>query len=195
VRVREELREIQRAAGITAVFVTHDQEEAMAIADRVAILRDGRIEQYDAPETLYRHPRTQFVATFVGTMNMFLGTPAGRAVRVHGDLIPCDEPPGPADGLIDLAVRPEDVVVAAEAGRPAAGAGGRVHRRIAHGHYDELVVDTGWGLLRAFMAAEDVPALSEGTAIRYRFRRCLQYRDGVLAPAADVGARAALPTP
>ena len=67
--MRTELTTIQRRVGITTVFVTHDQEEAMSIADRIAVMNAGVLEQMDAPEEIYARPATLFVASFIGTMN------------------------------------------------------------------------------------------------------------------------------
>ena len=67
--MRHELTELTSALGITSVFVTHDQTEAMSMSDRIAVLSGGRVEQYDAPETVYHHPATEFVARFVGKSN------------------------------------------------------------------------------------------------------------------------------
>lgn len=71
--MRVELTELQRRLGLTTVFVTHDQHEALAMADRVAVLHDGRLEQYDSPKRVYDHPASAFVADFVGQMNHFRG--------------------------------------------------------------------------------------------------------------------------
>jgi len=68
-RLRQELRDILKAAGTTAIFVTHDQEEALAIADQVAVMRQGCLEQMGTPEEIYQHPRSQFVAEFVTQAN------------------------------------------------------------------------------------------------------------------------------
>jgi ABC-type Fe3+/spermidine/putrescine transport system ATPase subunit len=80
-KLRQEMRieivEIQRRLGITTVFVTHDQEEALSIADRVAVMADGRIEQIDSPLGIYHEPRTEFVARFIGEGNFLAGTVAG----------------------------------------------------------------------------------------------------------------------
>ena len=67
--IRHELTELTSALGITSVFVTHDQTETMSMSDRIAVLSGGRVEQYDAPETVYHHPATEFVARFVGKSN------------------------------------------------------------------------------------------------------------------------------
>ena len=69
VRLRDEIRDIQRKLGITTVYVTHDQEEALSISDRVAVMRDGKIEQIGSPFEIYNHPATPYVASFIGTLN------------------------------------------------------------------------------------------------------------------------------
>ena len=72
-QLRAEIRSLQQRLGITTMFVTHDQSEALSIADRVGVMRHGRLEQVDAPENVYRHPATPFVAEFVGAMNRLPG--------------------------------------------------------------------------------------------------------------------------
>jgi len=84
VQLRDEIRRIQTELGITTVFVTHDQEEALAIADRVAVMRDGVIEQIGTPEELYTAPRTPFVANFVGLSNRLAGEHSKGTVTVQG---------------------------------------------------------------------------------------------------------------
>jgi ABC-type Fe3+/spermidine/putrescine transport system ATPase subunit len=74
IEMRREIRELQRTLGITAIYVTHDQEEALAISDRVAVMRAGRIEQIGAPDDIYRRPATPFVAEFLGATNLIAGT-------------------------------------------------------------------------------------------------------------------------
>lgn len=84
-QMRSELKQLQRRLGITFLFVTHDQEEAMALSDRMAVMRDGRIEQVGSPEEIYRRPRTRFVAGFLGAINWVNGTGVGvrpEATRV-----------------------------------------------------------------------------------------------------------------
>src|SRR4029079_12788217 len=77
VEMRGEIRELQKTLGITAIYVTHDQEEALSISDRVAVMRGGRVEQIGAPKELYRRPATPFVAAFLGTTNLLEGMVAG----------------------------------------------------------------------------------------------------------------------
>jgi iron(III) transport system ATP-binding protein len=109
VEMRGELRALQRKLGITAVYVTHDQEEANAIADRIAVLDQGRIQQIGAPVELYDHPANRFVATFLGTANLIDGRleAGGRFVA---DSIAVDGISGPA-GPACISVRPQDVTV------------------------------------------------------------------------------------
>ncbi|WP_328912353.1 MULTISPECIES: ABC transporter ATP-binding protein [unclassified Streptomyces] len=113
--LREEIRRLQQDLGITTLFVTHDQEEALSMADRVAVLRAGRLEQVAAPAELYARPATAFVAEFVGTMSRIpaVRTGNGPQIEVMGARLPVD---GllPADGELDVLVRPEAVRVTAD---------------------------------------------------------------------------------
>jgi ABC-type Fe3+/spermidine/putrescine transport system ATPase subunit len=81
VQVRAEIRKLQQSLGITTVYVTHDQEEALSLSDRVAVMRDGRIQQVAAPKELYERPVNRFVADFVGTNNFIPGICAGARGR------------------------------------------------------------------------------------------------------------------
>ena len=112
VQLRDEIRRIQLELGITTLFVTHDQEEALAVADRVAVMKAGRIEQIGAPEDLYQRPSSAFVADFVGVSNRLPGTVSGGEIDVHGVLLPVLAPSRP-DGAAVALVRPEDVRFAA----------------------------------------------------------------------------------
>jgi spermidine/putrescine ABC transporter ATP-binding subunit len=128
VQVRAEIRKLQRELGITTIYVTHDQEEALSLSDRVAVMKDGRVLQVGAPKELYERPRTRFVADFVGTNNLVPGRVSGRA---GVDLI-VDTAVGTlhavSGGAVGercvLAIRPENVAI--DTG--AAGAGGNVVR-------------------------------------------------------------------
>ncbi|MFJ9828885.1 ABC transporter ATP-binding protein [Streptomyces sp. NPDC101160] len=112
--LRDEIRRIQQELGITTLFVTHDQEEALSMADRVAVMRAGRLEQCAPPAELYGRPATAFVAEFVGTMSRIPGHLDGSTVEVLGRRLPVDgeAPAGTKD--VDVLVRPEDVRVAAD---------------------------------------------------------------------------------
>ena len=115
-RLREEVREIQQRLGITTLFVTHGQDEALAMADRIVVLRNGQCEQVDAPDVVYRQPQTEFVAGFIGSMNFLRANVEGGRFR-HGDLsIALDV----ADGPAVLAIRPEDLGLAEAKGEAGA---------------------------------------------------------------------------
>jgi len=183
-RVREDIRAIQQRSGTTTVFVTHDQEEALSISDRVAILDRGRIEQYETPGVLYRRPASLHVATFIGAMNRFSGHVEGRGLRLGTALVPCDRPPAVSGGPLDLCVRPEDVILDAPGGVEAA-----LDRRVPRGHYDELVLSCPFGAVRAFVPA-DGTSRPAGARLRIGFARALAYRDGRLVGGADEPAAA-----
>ncbi|WP_406433536.1 ABC transporter ATP-binding protein [Streptomyces sp. NBC_00631] len=108
--LREEIRRLQQELGITTLFVTHDQEEALSIADRVAVMRAGRLEQCAEPAELYGRPATAFVAEFVGTMSRIPGTVKDGSVEVLGQRLPADGQV-PGTGEVDVLVRPEAVQV------------------------------------------------------------------------------------
>ncbi len=110
--MQEELRRLHREIGGTFVFVTHDQGEAMALANRIAIMRDGAIEQEGTPEEIYSRPTSAFVAGFIGEANLLAGR--RRAGRIALDAGPEFDDPGP-DGPVTLMVRPENVVLGAAA--------------------------------------------------------------------------------
>ena len=117
-QLREQIRLLQQRLGTTTLFVTHDQEEALSIADRVGVMKDGKLEQVAEPSQLYDQPATAFVAEFVGTMNRIPGelqgshdvSALGAVVAVHGDT---------ASGLsgdVDVLVRPEGLEIAVLSG-------------------------------------------------------------------------------
>jgi iron(III) transport system ATP-binding protein len=128
VQVRGEIRKLQQELGITTVYVTHDQEEALSLSDRVAVMREGRVLQVDVPRTLYERPATRFVADFVGTNNIVAGVCRARLdgqVVVEtplGSLRGCPATDlGPGQRCI-VAVRPENITLASGAETPADGA-------------------------------------------------------------------------
>ncbi|WP_249011974.1 ABC transporter ATP-binding protein [Conexibacter sp. DBS9H8] len=127
-QLRGEIRSLQQRLGITTLFVTHDQSEALSMADRIGVLNAGRIEQFDTPENVYRHPATPFVAEFVGAMNRIRGRVGDRGeVLLLGQRVPYQAATGqhPAPGtLVDAMLRPE----ALEAVLDVAGPGEIVER-------------------------------------------------------------------
>ena len=114
VSLRQEIRQIQRDLGITAIYVTHDQEEALSISDRIVVMSAGRMEQVGTPFEIYNHPRTRFVASFVGTLSILktkVVDPAGGRVEIDGQGIFTG---GRLDGIQagearSVALRPESI--------------------------------------------------------------------------------------
>jgi putative spermidine/putrescine transport system ATP-binding protein len=132
VRLRDEIRRIQQLVKTTAFYVTHDQAEAMAIADRVAVMNKGRVEQLDQPPQIYDAPATRFSAGFVGNRNALEVAPHAGRVRV-GELF--DIPvPAPGSGPVIAFFRPEDVVVM----KNGLGEAMRVEQRMFQGQMSRL---------------------------------------------------------
>ncbi|MFC3164526.1 ABC transporter ATP-binding protein [Ciceribacter thiooxidans] len=114
VSLREEIRQIQQQLGITTVFVTHDQEEALSISDRVVVMNAGRADQIGTPFDIYNRPATRFVASFVGTLNIIdavVADPAASTVRIGEQVISLKESlaASKAGATVQLALRPEAV--------------------------------------------------------------------------------------
>jgi len=135
VSLREEIRSIQKALGITTIFVTHDQEEALSISDRIAVMYGGKAEQVGTPFEIYNRPKTKFAANFVGTLNILEGTvidAASGRVRVDGaELLLKDRPGGARNGdTLALALRPEAISLGRQPGRDA-----RLSGEIADVHF------------------------------------------------------------
>jgi putative spermidine/putrescine transport system ATP-binding protein len=167
-RLREEVRDIQQRLKITTLFVTHGQDEALALADRIVVMRDGRTEQAAAPDTVYREPETPFVAGFIGTMNLVDGTIAGGNFTHAGFTVPVPA----ADGPATLAVRPEALTILA-----ASGTGmGRVHRVTDYGTHAVVDIELPDGLRLKSMVSE-ARDWRAGQAIDLRPRAYAVYRD------------------
>lgn len=171
VRMREEIKRIQRRTGITSVFVTHDQEEALSIADRIAVMSKGVLEQLDTPSRIYAQPRTLFVADFIGTMNVLDGTYRRdlSGVQVEGTVLPVHDVPWPDGQSVRVGIRPEDL-------QPAAGSAqgtfpGRVDVVMDLGHFRQLEVQLrSERMLKVFVPKERSIASGEQlslTALRY----------------------------
>ncbi|MFZ1100457.1 MAG: ABC transporter ATP-binding protein, partial [Steroidobacteraceae bacterium] len=117
-KIREELRrtirEVQRELGITTVLVTHDQEEAFAMADRIGIMNLGRLLEIGAPNELYSRPQTRFVATFLGAANLILARRTPDGIQVGAATVPtADQGPGTREHEVVAVVRPEEIELAA----------------------------------------------------------------------------------
>ena len=126
VEMRAEIRQLQQQLKITAIYVTHDQEEALAISDRIAVMQSGRLEQVGAPAAIYRMPATPFVAEFMGTTNLLTGVVAGRdgerlRIRVRGQEFAARGADAATGAEITFSLRPETLRLVARGAAPPPG--------------------------------------------------------------------------
>jgi spermidine/putrescine ABC transporter ATP-binding subunit len=164
--MRDELRAIQRAVGITTIFVTHDQAEALGLSDRIAVMSAGRIEQLGAPREIYEHPTTRFVADFIGASTVLRGravgadrvTVSGATLHVKGAAL--------AMGVdVDLAIRPERVRLAPGPGDNVLDA--RVEGLVYQGAQTEVTARLADGQRVLVFVTEPAPVpLAAGHAVR-----------------------------
>ena len=117
--MRDEIRDLQRALRITTIYVTHDQEEALVISDRICVMQGGRVHQVAPPQEVYGRPATLFVGSFVGTMNVFERVSVGAGGEIAIGKATCTLPALAGRAQVTLAIRPEDVVLAGQAAQPA----------------------------------------------------------------------------
>ncbi len=169
VQLREEIRRVQLEVGTTTLFVTHDQEEALAVADRVGVMSQGRLEQLAAPAELYAHPATPFVAEFVGLSNKVPAEVSAGQARLLGTSVPVL--PGSVQSGAGLAmVRPESVTVAADPAGAASvvsvaflGPISRVYCTLADG--TAVVAQIAGSAARTFAPGDRVSVGAEPTGV------------------------------
>ena len=161
-RVREDIREIQQKLGLTSVYVTHDQQEALAVSDRIIVMNDAVIAQEGSPHELYESPADVFVADFIGDANLV----DGEIVAVDGEVATVRI--GPVEmrllrrtfspGPVKVAVRPESVVLElVEPARPGPGIQGTVAKSVYLGSHMEYTVETALGELFVIQHRTDAP--------------------------------------
>jgi ABC-type Fe3+/spermidine/putrescine transport system ATPase subunit len=165
-----ELKRIQREVGITTIFVTHDQEEALTMADRIGILRDGRLVQEGPPEEIYNRPMSEFAATFLGDANILRGQATGEGIRLpDGTPIRCAGGGGGGGTNASCAVRPERIRISASAPPPASldanVVSGRISRRIFAGSSSTYFVDRDGATLKVIVQNDGDPALGDGADV------------------------------
>ncbi|MCH8465916.1 MAG: ABC transporter ATP-binding protein [Roseinatronobacter sp.] len=120
VETRQEVRKLLKAPGSAAILVPHDQEEAMAVADRIAVMEKGRVIQIGTPDEIYRNPVSAFVASFMGRSNILPGTASGMEVKTEFGTLPLSRA---ANGAVSLSVRPEQIMLEADPDGPASVVG------------------------------------------------------------------------
>ncbi|HEY1420525.1 MAG TPA: ABC transporter ATP-binding protein [Candidatus Dormibacteraeota bacterium] len=168
-RLRDEIRRVQLDVGITTLFVTHDQEEALAIADRVGVMQAGHLEQLGPPTEVYSRPATPFVAEFVGLTNRMPGTVRNGVVEVRGTdlaLVQPDVANGPAMAL----VRPEAVSLTADGGLGDGPLVGTVIAVAFLGATSRVTVDLGDLTVLAQMPTSQAADSPAGTRVRLALR-------------------------
>ncbi|HEX5468846.1 MAG TPA: ABC transporter ATP-binding protein [Gaiellaceae bacterium] len=172
VQLREEIRRLQTQLGITTLYVTHDQEEALSVSDRVAVLSHGRIEQIGSPGDIYNAPGTPFVAEFIGTMNRLEATVGDEGeVQVGGTLLPVADARGlPRGERVLVLVRPEILALERADGAGASGALlGEVVAHIFLGAITRVKVDAGEHELSADLPGARAAELPVGSRVAARF--------------------------
>jgi len=169
--LQEELKRVHSKVGITMIHVTHDQEEAMAIGDRIAVMKKGRLIQVGSPKELYDHPRTEFVARFIGVTNLFscrVMEINGRKIILlpNGESVEVEDLDGFSEGRALLSVRPEDIVLSRN--------GGGVEGRIEEVTYLGSLVCyrlSGGGMKRLRVHAIPWKSFQVGERVRFCIRR------------------------
>jgi iron(III) transport system ATP-binding protein len=187
IAMRAELSELRRRLGFTAIYVTHDQEEAFALSDRIIVMRAGLIEQRGTPVEIHQAPRTRFVASFLGMTNIldaeirpFAGGKGMAEARLSGDIVLRARDPhanGAADGMAAVGFRPVDVRIEASATGPGGGTAGIVTRSLFLGDLAQYHIRSG----PIEICAHDRPRadLAEGAAVSWHVdpANCLVLRE------------------
>ncbi len=160
--LREEIRRLQLSLGTTTIFVTHDQEEAMAVSDRVAVMNKGRIEQIDSPDVLYNTPATDFVAGFVGSMNRIQATKSGSSLFVIGRTVGASKIGPEVEGAVTALIRHESVRVTPDAKSDVV-----ILNRSFLGPVSRITCQLpGGGLIHSMMSSADSAGLRAGDRVK-----------------------------
>ena len=162
VNLREEIRRLQLSLGTTTLFVTHDQEEAMAISDRVGVMNSGVLEQIDTPDALYNKPSSSFVASFVGTMNKIPTFITDGMVEIFGSKVVALKR-GNENGKVHALIRPESISVVATTG----GSNAKVLTRSFMGASSNIVCQTPDGtIVQSLMTSASSGDLHPGSDVQ-----------------------------
>jgi sulfate transport system ATP-binding protein len=159
--LRRWLREVHDRTGLTSIFVTHDQEEALDLADRVVVMDHGSIEQVDTPEMVWERPSSAFVCDFLGGANRIAAQAVNGAIDVGGVRLPNRAPPMP-DGIASAFIRPHEFALAAPG---AAGIAVTLRRILRTGAQAALETATADGSIIEVTAAEPPAGLAAGSAL------------------------------
>jgi iron(III) transport system ATP-binding protein len=175
--MRFEIKDIQKNFGMTVVYVTHDQTEAMAMSDRIMVLNQGVVQQVAPPTEIYRRPANQFVADFVGKVNFFKGESGGGKIALDiGQSIPYQ---GPYTGKVVVAIRPENIILspADPASSPSGALEGTLLSMFYLGDINDCRVDINGEILRVIAESDSFDTLKEGQKITVGLKEFLVYED------------------
>ena len=177
-RMRTELRELQRRVGITTVYVTHDQGEALFLSHRIAVMHEGRIIQEGGPRDIYGAPRSGFVADFIGTATFVEGEVAADGLHTLGGVVRCGLPEDvhPGDKAV-LVLRPEDVVVRAERAHLSNEFAATVRIAAFLGDHLDCIVDVAGTRIRARAHPTTRLAREQHVWAEFPAERCVVMRD------------------
>jgi iron(III) transport system ATP-binding protein len=165
--MRVELRELQRRLDITSLYVTHDQEEALAISDRVIVMNHGRIEQIGSSETIYNRPCSLFVADFVGAANLIKGQVKSDGVFETAGGLRLKAAKAANGAETTLALRSAYIMLQREPDAGANVAQGTVHRRMFHGDFIQYVID--WPAGQLLVRRPPTEMIAEGADVNISF--------------------------
>ena len=170
--MRFEIKEIQKRLGITVVYVTHDQTEAMAMSDRIFLINRGVVQQCGSPEEIYNRPVNQFVADFLGKVDFFKGEARDGRIAfasMGGQSIAYD---GPRAGRVDVAVRPENIFF-----DPQGALQGVLESQYYLGDVDDCRVRVGDALVRVIASGYEYASLRPGQPVRLSIRSFMVFED------------------
>ena len=170
--MRFEIKEIQKSTGITVVYVTHDQTEAMAMSDRIFVINRGIVQQSASPEVIYNDPANQFVADFLGKVDFFKGEASnGRIVipSMGGQSLPYD---GPRTGKVDVAIRPENLYF-----DPEGPLSGTLEAQYYLGDTDDCRVRVGEAMARVIASGGLFKRMTLGQPVRLSVRSFMVFED------------------
>jgi iron(III) transport system ATP-binding protein len=190
--MRNELKRLQRSVGLTSVYVTHDQAEALALSDWIIVMKDGHIVEHGRPVDIYRHPRSVFTAQFVGQTNLIDGTVVSRNQASGGVLIETAvgriagtdiDRTLPEGAKVKLSVRPEDITASDTAEAPPASDGaynvvrGHLRFSVFAGSVIEAEVDCGGTVINCFLGRDADMTIGRSVTLAMAPRACLALPD------------------
>ena len=170
--MRFEIKEIQKQLGITVVYVTHDQTEAMAMSDRIFLINRGVVQQCGTPEEIYNHPANQFVADFLGKVDFFKGEAKEGCIvlsGMNGQSVPYA---GPHTGKVDVAIRPENLYFTEEGNLE-----GVLEAQYYLGDVDDCRVRVGDALMRVIVGGYAYDQLKDGQEVRLKVLKKMVFPD------------------